>query len=67
MRAARYYENAAVVQLLLNAGTDATATNEDDKTAGDLIQGNEALEGTPPYWRLTTYGFSEWRDLSLCG
>ena len=52
MLAAGSNENAAVVQLLLDAGADATATNEDGETAWDLIQENEALEGSPAYWAL---------------
>ena len=52
MQAAVRNENAAVVQLLLDAGADATATNEDGETAWDLIQENEAPEGSPAYWAL---------------
>ena len=52
LRAARYNENAEVVQALLDAGADATATNEDGESAWDLIQENEALEGSPAYWAL---------------
>ena len=52
MAAAAYNENAAVVQALLDAGADATATNEDGESAWDLIQENEALEGSPAYWAL---------------
>ena len=32
--------------------TDATATNEDGESAWDLIQENDALEGSPAYWAL---------------
>ena len=52
MWAARFNKNAAVVQALIDAGADATATNEDGETAWDLIQENEALEGSPAYWAL---------------
>ena len=52
MYAALYNESAVVVQLLLDAGADATATNEDGESAWDLIQENEALEGSPAYWAL---------------
>ena len=57
MFAARFNENAEVVQLLLDAGADATATNEDGETAWDLIQENEALEGSPAYWALNDLRF----------
>ena len=52
MLAANNNENAEVVQALLDAGADATATNEDGESAWDLIQENEALEGSPAYWAL---------------
>ena len=51
MWAARHNESS-VVQALLDAGADATATNEDGESAWDLIQENEALEGSPAYWAL---------------
>ena len=57
MEAASSNENAEVVQLLLDAGADATATNEDGETAWDLIQENEALEGTLAYWALNDLRF----------
>ena len=57
MEAARYNENAAVVQALLDAGADATATNEDGENTWDLIQENEALEGSPAYWALNDLRF----------
>ena len=57
MAAAAYNENAAVVQALLDAGADATATNEDGETAWDLIQENEALEASPAYWALNDLPF----------
>ena len=57
MLAARNNENAAVVQALLDAGADATATNEDGETAWDLIQENDALEGSPAYWALNDLRF----------
>ena len=57
MRAASSNKNAAVVQLLLDAGADATATNEDGETAWDLIQENEAIEGSPAYWTLNDLRF----------
>ena len=49
MWAARFNKNAAVVQALIDAGADATATKEDGENAWDLIQENEALEGSPAY------------------
>ena len=55
--AARSNENAEVVQLLLDAGADATATNENGENAWDLIQENEALEGSPAYWALNDLRF----------
>ena len=57
MLAARNNENAAVVQALLDAGAHATATNEDGETAWDLIQENDALEGSPAYWALNDLRF----------
>ena len=57
MLAANYNENAAGVQALLDAGADATATNEDGESAWDLIQENEALEGSPAYWALNDLRF----------
>ena len=57
MFAARHNENAEVVQVLLDAGADATATNEDGENAWDLIQENDALEGTPAYWALNDLRF----------
>ena len=56
-RSAWSNENAVVVQVLLDAGADATATNEDGETAWDLIQENEALEGSPAYWALNDLRF----------
>ena len=50
--AARYNENPEVLQVLLDAGADATAKNGRGKTAWDLIQDNEALKGSKAYWRL---------------
>ena len=55
--ARRHNANAAVVQALIDAGADATATNEDGETAWDLIQGNEFMEGTPAYWALNDLRF----------
>ena len=46
-----------VVQVLLDANADATATNEDGKTAWDVIQKNEALKETPAYWALNHLHF----------
>ena len=57
MNAARNNENTEVVQALLYAGADATATNRGGKTAWDLIQENEALEGSPAYWALNDLRF----------
>ena len=57
MYAAYNNENAEVVQVLLDAGADATASNEDGETAWDLIQENEALEGSPAYWALNDLRF----------
>ena len=57
MLAAGSNENAAVVQALLDAGADATATNEDGENTWDLIQGNQALEGSPAYWALNDLRF----------
>ena len=52
MLAARYNTNPEVLQVLLDAGADATAKNGEKETAWDLIQDNEALKGTKAYWRL---------------
>ena len=52
MWAAGYNENPEVLQVLLDAGADATAKNEGGETAWDLIQDNEALKGSKAYWRL---------------
>ena len=57
MMAAGNNENAAVVQALIDAGADATATNEDGESAWDLIQENEALEVSPAYWALNDLRF----------
>ena len=52
MLAASFNENHEVLQVLLDAGADATAKNGEKETAWDLIQDNEALKGSKAYWRL---------------
>ena len=42
----------AIVTTLLDAGADPEARNESGETAWDLIQNNEALQGTSAYRRL---------------
>ena len=57
MLAAAVNSNPEVVQVLLDAGANATAKNGRGKTAWDLIQDNEALKGTKAYWRLNKLRF----------
>jgi ankyrin repeat protein len=57
MVAASFSESSDVVQTLLNAGADASPKDRDGKTAWDLIQENEHLEGTPAYWALNQLRF----------
>ena len=57
MYAAERSQSSDVVQTLLNAGADASPKDRDGKTAWDLIQENEALEGTPAYWALNQLRF----------
>ena len=52
-RAAAYSDNPAIITALLYAGADATAIDTEGLTPWDLAQGNEALEGTDAYWRLS--------------
>ena len=57
MYAAGYNKNTEVVQALLDAGADATATNSGGETAWDLIQENEALKRSPAYRALNDLRF----------
>ena len=57
MYAAERSQSSDVVQTLLNAGADASPKDRDGKTAWDLIQENEHLEGTPAYWALNQLRF----------
>ena len=43
--------------MLLDAGADATAVNEDGETPFDLAKDNEALVGTDAYWALNDARF----------
>ena len=52
MFAAIENSNPEVLQVLLDAGADATAKNGMGEIAWDLIQDNEALKGSKAYWRL---------------
>jgi ankyrin repeat protein len=55
--AARYGETPEVITLLLDAGADGTAVNEDGETPFDLAKDNEALAGTDAYWALNDARF----------
>ena len=57
MNAARWNENPEVTEALLAAGADASAENAGGESAWDLIQDNEALQGTSAYWRLRDLRF----------
>ncbi len=53
MEAAGYNENPEIITTLLNAGANVTmGTLYPRKTAWDLIQENDALQGTDAYWEL---------------
>ena len=43
--------------MLLDAGADATAVNEDGETPFDLAKDNEALVDTDAYWALNDARF----------
>ncbi|MGI9256467.1 MAG: ankyrin repeat domain-containing protein [Salinispira sp.] len=58
MEAARYNENPEIITTLLNAGANVTmGTLYPRKTAWDLIQENDALQGTDVYWELNRRRF----------
>ena len=50
--AADWNGNPELITVLLSAGADGTAVNEDDETPLDLAKENEALAGTDAYWAL---------------
>lgn len=47
--AAGISETSAVVSALVNAGVEPNARDQENKTAGDYVQFNEALKGTEAY------------------
>ena len=49
----------SAIDVLLDAGANATARNADDQTPWDLAQGNETLRGSNAYWRLNDARFGE--------
>ena len=55
--AAKHNKNQEVLTLLLDAGADATAVNEDGETPFDLAKDNEALVDTDAYWALNDARF----------
>jgi ankyrin repeat protein len=57
MSAARNATDPALIDLLLDLGADATATDDQDRTAFDHARENDALYGTDAYWRLNDARF----------
>lgn len=51
--AAGWNDNPAIIEALLDAGAPTIARDREGKTPWDLAQGNEALEGTDAYRRLS--------------
>ena len=51
--AAWFSTSPSVVAALLAAGADPGAVDKKGNTPWDYAQSNTALEGTPPYWRLS--------------
>ena len=50
--AARFNENPAMIEALLEAGADVNARDKNGGTPWDLAQENEALKGSDAYLRL---------------
>jgi len=57
LMAATRNENPEVLILLLDAGVDGTAVNDDGETPFDRAKDNEALAGTDAYWALNDARF----------
>lgn len=57
MRAAASSTTPEIVQLLLDKGANALLKTEDGVRAIDLAKKNEALMGTPAYWKLHDRSF----------
>ncbi|MDZ7792112.1 MAG: ankyrin repeat domain-containing protein [Spirochaetia bacterium] len=52
MFAARWNQNPAVIEKLLDSGADGSLRCDDGKTAFDYAEKNESIVGTSTYWRL---------------
>jgi len=52
MYAVGYNTNPKVIEVLINAGEDPTAIDDNGNTVWDYIQKNEKLKDTPVYWKL---------------
>ena len=48
----------ANIQVLLDAGADASLVNNDGETALDIARGNDAIKGTDAYWRLNDLSYN---------
>ena len=49
---------SGVIELLLEAGADPKAINDDGETPWDLAKGNDALKDTKSYWALNDARFN---------
>ena len=56
--ASREYGTSANIQVLLDAGADAKAKDEEGKTPWDYAQENDELKGTKDYWALNDAQYS---------
>jgi ankyrin repeat protein len=55
--AAAYNPNPEVIRTLVELGADHEARTLVGRSAWDLIQENEALKGTPDFWRPNDLSF----------